>query len=185
MLIAPRTRIDDRNRTSLLPLKVVHQISTTFSKVTDLRSHDDQVKVTAEHANRIHSRFTLHFRRSFRVTDFVASQTKDLAGSHERKKRSRGWLREIQHRPFVSEQISQPAVALRVPVHFSNDIRRAAKLFQYLWCQLRAGNQMRQTSMTLKLDVLFFCRSLQKIRKLSEFRHGQLSVCVWKLIVAG
>ena len=90
----------------LISFQIIHQVSAAFGVVTDLRTHDDHIKVTAEHANRIELGFAFDFGRSFGVTHFVTSDAQNLASRHEGQERSRGRLSEIQHRSPVRQQLT-------------------------------------------------------------------------------
>ena len=100
-------------------------------------------------------------RRRARVADLVARHAQNLARRHERQKRPRRGLREVQHRPLVRQQVDQkilPGAALRQD---ADHVRDAAQLFQKRHRELAGEDHVANPAVPLELGRLHPHRTLQ------------------------
>src|SRR3970282_1944891 len=94
------------------------------------RAHDDDVDVGAEGANAVLEALALHFRRRRRVANLARTNAEDVAGVVERQKRSRGRLREVEHRAARGQQALEKQRAGLQLGHRADLRRELAELVQ-------------------------------------------------------
>ena len=169
MLITTRASVDHRYGTHFLPLEIIHHVRTTFRVLRRLAAHDDDIKIAAEHTNRVHGRFAFDFGRGLGISDFVARDAKNLACCGEGEKRARRRLRKKEHGPFVWQQLAQPITGLAISRHRTDDIRDDAKLLEKRRSQLGSKNHVLQSTLVLQFTYFLLQRSVELRLKVCEF----------------
>ena len=71
----------------------------------------------------------------------------------------------------MRQQLPKSSISLRISIHFSNQVGRVAELFQQRNRQLRGRNQVLQSTLSLKLQILLLQWPLKQRFKLSKFQH--------------
>ena len=151
MFIRTRSGVDDGDAPLVQVRQVIHLIGTTFGQAGENASHDNNVEVTAERPNGIEPRLALGFRRDGRVANFVAGDAQDLAGSHEREERSGAGLREVEHGPFVPQQVQQKDGPFSRFGNNADHIGDAGELIEQISIKLIGENDMLQPVLALEV----------------------------------
>jgi len=80
-----------------------------FGETLDRMTHDYQVEVLAQDADRVVFRFALRFRRRRSITNGVVTYAEHLTSRSEGQKRTGRRLNEVKHRPaIVQEGLKKP-----------------------------------------------------------------------------
>ncbi len=100
-------------------------------------------------------------RRRARIADLVAGDAENLAGRHERQKRPRRGLREVQHRPLVGQQVDQKILPRAALGEHADHVRDAGQLFQQRHRELPGENDVANPLAPLELRHFHPHRALQ------------------------
>jgi len=109
VFVGTGTGIDDGDAPAARLLEIVHHVGAAFGELGHDAAHDDDIEIAAEHADRIEGGFSLGFGGGRCVADFAGADSEDLAGGFEGEEGSGGGLGEVEHRPFVSQEIAEEA----------------------------------------------------------------------------